>query len=158
MVGARVGAQVVDSAALFVQVVAVVLLLAALAGRGGGASPEGLAMLAMLTLPLYGGVLEGYWNGQTLGKRLAGIKVVDRQGHEPSFGQAAAQNIPAVVLFSWAVVAVGLVAIATSDRRQRLFDQVAETYVVAANPGPGSGDGSSRSRSSMGSPDSAPRR
>jgi len=89
-----------------------------------------LVSLSFLTLPLYGGLLKGYWNGQTVGKRLTGIKVVDGFGNEPGIGKALARNLPAVIYFSWVVIAVGLAAIATSDRKQRLFDRVADTYVV----------------------------
>ncbi len=134
MVGARIGAQFVDSFVLFVQLTAVVVLLAVLVRPRTEGGAEGLAFPAILTLPLYGGLLEGYWDGQTLGKRLFDIKVVDRQGRPPGLGEALGRNLPAVVLFSWAVVAVGLAAIATSDRRQRLFDRAAGTYVVDASP------------------------
>lgn len=130
VVGARIGAQVVDLVLMFVQVVLVAFALVVLARPDRTEGARALAYVGVLTLPLYGGLLEGYWNGRTVGKRLFGIKVVDRRGREPSVGQALGRNLPAVVLFSWVTTAVALAAIATSERRQRLFDRAAETYVV----------------------------
>lgn len=133
VVGARIGAQVVDVILQFVQFLVVALALAALAGPPATESEiRGYASLAVLTLPLYGGLLEGLWNGQTVGGRLVDVRVVDREGRSPSVGQALDRTIPAVVLFSWVTTAVGLAA--ADDRRQRLFDRPAGTYVV--RPGP----------------------
>ena len=132
VVGARIGAQIVDLVIMFVQVVAVGALLVFLARPERAQSARGLFFLALLTLPLYGGLLEGYWNGQTVGKRLAGIKVVDQRGREPSVGQAFVRNVPAVVLFGWLPTVVALASIAINDYRQRLFDTAADTYVVRA--------------------------
>jgi len=129
VVGARIGAQVIDMILQVVQLLVVAFLLdMVLAPRPGQA--QALAGLAMLSLPLYGGLLEGYWNGQTVGKRALGIQVVDRRGNEPTVGQALVRNLPAVILFSWVTSAVALAAIATTETNQRVFDDVAGTYVV----------------------------
>lgn len=161
VVGERVGAQIIDTVALFVQLFLVAFGVGVLSGATSEGTARALVSLGVFTLPLYGGLLEGYWNGQTLGKRAMGIKVVDDRGAEPTVGQALARNIPAVVLFSWLTTVVALVAVATDDRRQRVFDRVAETYVVDATAG-AAGGRSTRGRESgsgpMGSPDSRPRR
>jgi len=132
VVGARIGAQIVDLVVMFVQVVVVGFVLVALTRPDRAETVRGFAYVGVLSLPLYGGLLEGFWNGQTVGKRLLHVKVVDGAGTEPSFGQALLRNLPAIVLFSWVTAAVALAAIATSDRRQRLFDRAADTYVVRA--------------------------
>ena len=121
VVGARIGAQVIDIVAMFVQLVIVATLLGG--GRGG-------FFLALLTLPLYGGLLEGYWNGQTLGKAALGIKVVDEQGGEVTVAQALVRNFPAVAIPGWLAYLVALASMAMSDRRQRVFDRFAGTVVV----------------------------
>lgn len=152
VVGARIGAQVVDVILQFVRLLAVALALAALAGpTATEGEVRAIALLALLTLPLYGGLLEGLWNGQTVGKRLVDVRVVDRDGRTPSVGQALVRNVPAVVLFSWATTAVALAAIATDDRRQRLFDRPLGTYVVDASPGPARDAADWRSAGSGGS-------
>ncbi len=130
VVGARVAAQVVDLVCLFLQVIAVTVVLGLAFSPETESELRGYIVLGFLTLPLYGGLLEGFWNGQTVGKRMLGIKVVNSRGDEPGFGQALVRNVPAVILFTWISTAVGLAAIAINDRRQRLFDEAAGTYVV----------------------------
>lgn len=134
VVGDRIVAQIVDLIVQFVQLVVVAVLLAVLVRPGTEEGARALAFPAMLSLPLYGGLLEGYWNGQTVGKRMVGIRVVDDRGREPSVGQAILRNVPAIVLFSWLTTAVALALIAMDDRRQRLFDDVAGTFVVGDRP------------------------
>jgi uncharacterized RDD family membrane protein YckC len=133
VVGDRIFAQLIDLVIMFVQVVGVALAVVLRPERA--ASVRAYVFLGVFTLPLYGGLLEAYWNGQTVGKRLLGIKVVDWQGYDPSLGQALIRNIPAMLLFSWLTTAVALAAIAMSDSRQRVFDSVADTYVVRATAG-----------------------
>ena len=130
VVGARVAAQVVDLVCLFLQVIAVTVVLGLAFSPETESELRGYIVLGFLTLPLYGGLLEGFWNGQTVGKRMLGIKVVNSRGDEPGFGQALVRNVPAVILFTWISTAVGLAAIAINDRRQRLFDEAAGAYVV----------------------------
>jgi len=136
VIGARIGAQVADTFIMFLQIVGVALLFAALTAPVPSDQVEGYAYLAALTLPLYGGLLEAYWDGRTVGKWATGVKVVDQRGEPPSLGAALLRNVPAVVVFSWLTTVVALASIAMSDRNQRVFDGVAETYVVDATPAP----------------------
>lgn len=129
VVGARIGAQVVDIVLMTVQVFAITFVLSALTGSS---DPRPFFFLSLLTLPLYGGLLEGYWDGQTVGKRLFGIRVVDESGRACSVGQAFGRNAPAVVMPGWLAYLVALASMAASDRRQRLFDRFAGTVVVRA--------------------------
>lgn len=132
VVGARIGAQIIDLIAMFVQVMALTVGIAVLVRPESESAIRGFVGFSLLTLPFYGGLLEGLWNGQTLGKRVFGIKVVNRRGTEASLGQALARNVPAVILFSWVTSAVALASMAITDRRQRVFDAIAGTYVVRA--------------------------
>ena len=134
VVADRAVAQVVDTVVLTIQLTGVVLLLEALlwthlesvTTRPG----DVILTVAALTFPLYGGILEAYWNGQTIGKRLMSIEVVDHHGQPPSFGKALLRNLPAIAAYSFIILLIGLVAIAESGRRQRLFDRLAKTYVI----------------------------
>jgi len=93
----------------------------------------------------YGGLFETYWNGQTPGKRLMGIRVVSANGRPVNGYQAVLRNImrtvdvgpmisaemfggPAVPLIP--VFAVGLIVMASNRRFQRLGDVVCRTMVV----------------------------
>lgn len=77
-------------------------------------------------------VSEAVW-GQTPGKRLAGIKVVDTNGNEISAGTAFLRNVTKIVGGSSLLfILVGVVLIADSRDNQRLGDRLAETLVVSA--------------------------
>lgn len=123
VVGARIGAQIVD--------LIVVMILAVVVGIAFGISlgSEAGVFLGFIVVMLgYGTVLEGAY-GKTLGKMLLGIRVVGATGEDIGFGGAFLRNIPAV-FGGWLTWIVGIAAIAIDDRNQRLFDQVADTYVV----------------------------
>lgn len=130
VVGHRIVAQIVDLVVQFVQLLAVALLLAFLLQPRTESGVRAMVGRATLSLPLYGTILESRWRGQTIGKRVAGIAVVDGDGEHPSLRTAFVRNLPAVIVFSWATTAIALASIAMTERRQRLFDQVASTYVV----------------------------
>jgi uncharacterized RDD family membrane protein YckC len=134
VVADRVVAQVVDTVVLTIQLSGVVLLLEAFLWgylESVTTQPGDVILpIAALTFPLYGGILEAYWNGQTIGKRLMNIEVVTHHGQHPSFDKALLRNLPAIAAYSFIILLVGLVAIAKSDRRQRVFDRLAKTYVI----------------------------
>lgn len=134
VVGARIGAQLVDLVVMFLQAVLIAVSLALFVSPESEAGFRGLMFVGFLTTPLYGGVLEAYWNGQTIGKALVQIRVVDYGGDDPSVGQALVRNLPAPLAFGWLSYLVGLAAMAASDHRQRVFDTLADTYVVRTDP------------------------
>ena len=68
--------------------------------------------------------------GRTLGKRIAGVKVVGSDGGPPSTGAVLLR----AVLLPVDIYLVGAVLIAISSNRRRLGDMVGGTYVVAAEP------------------------
>lgn len=127
---ARGVAQLIDYAAYFVILFGIAYVyFVAVNPRG---SEEALTILAFLSLLAYNTLFEAYWNGQTIGKRVTGIKVVDRHGADPSLKQALIRNIPsAVPIGGTLAVIAALVAMASTDLRQRNFDIFADTYVVA---------------------------
>ncbi len=110
----RVIAAVIDSAV--VTVVAVILT---------GGNPQ--ALLPILGI-VYEGVLVGRWNGQTIGKRACGVKVIAGDGSpcsiERSFGRAASK------LLSSFLLGIGYLMVAFGYRKQGLHDRIAGTYVV----------------------------
>ena len=140
VVGARVVAQIVDLFVIFFAILAVMFFsgfsggaLGALTGGGEGVADAfvGVGFLAAFFVFLgYGFVLEALWDGQTLGKRLAGIRVVKEDGEAIGPGAALVRNLPAIVSLSWLAYLVALLSMAMSDRRQRLFDLLAGTVVV----------------------------
>jgi uncharacterized RDD family membrane protein YckC len=76
-------------------------------------------------------VLEWHWSGQTVGKRLLGLRVIDEQGLRLQFSQIVLRNImrlidaPPPLLYL-----VGGMAALVSRKGQRLGDMAANTIVV----------------------------
>lgn len=94
--------------------------------------------LSGLLLPLLVVLLLYYWlftglKGQTLGKMLVGIKVVDAQGNRPGLASAALREILGK-LVSAIVFFLGFLWIAWDRQKQGWHDKIAITYVVKAEP------------------------
>jgi uncharacterized RDD family membrane protein YckC len=81
----------------------------------------------------YAIVLEWRWRGQTLGKRLLRLRVVDAQGLRLQFPQVALRNLLRLVDMLPLLYLVGGAASLFSRRCQRLGDLAANT-VVAREP------------------------
>jgi len=81
----------------------------------------------------YGIVLEWRWRGQTLGKRLLRLRVVDAQGLRLQFPQVALRNLLRLVDMLPLVYLVGGTASLVTRRCQRLGDLAANT-IVAREP------------------------
>jgi uncharacterized RDD family membrane protein YckC len=73
---------------------------------------------------------EWLWSGQTPGKRLVGLRVIQWRGTALSFWQAAGRNLLRVVDALPAFYAVGFVVAAGNRESRRLGDLVAGTLVV----------------------------
>jgi uncharacterized RDD family membrane protein YckC len=106
-------------------------------GRGGMA----LAIVALWSFVLQWGyfiLFEWLWHGQTPGKRLLGIRVINRQGTSVTFLEAAVRNLLRVVdgmpLLIIDVVpllyGVGFLVAACNRENRRLGDLAAGTLVV----------------------------
>jgi uncharacterized RDD family membrane protein YckC len=82
---------------------------------------------------LYFPIGEAFW-GRTLGKLLTGLVVVDADGRPPGLLKAVLRTLLRLFEVN-PLVAGGLpagIAVAVSQKRQRLGDMVAGTYVVRA--------------------------
>lgn len=78
---------------------------------------------------------EWYWRGQTLGKRVMGIRVIDAAGLYLQPYQVVIRNLMRYVDALPLVYLVGGVASALSDKAQRLGDMVAHTVVIRVSAG-----------------------
>ncbi len=88
------------------------------------------AILFFLASIGYGILLEWRWRGQTLGKRLLRLRVVDAQGLRLKFPQIAIRNLLRFVDMLPMLYLVGAIAILFSRRCQRLGDFAANTIVA----------------------------
>jgi uncharacterized RDD family membrane protein YckC len=124
--GSRLGAQILDSFIAFVPLFGVAIL--------AGAAPEGIAGVfevllvpAILLVPLYILFADAFPGGQSYGKRMLGIAVVDRWSGAPCTAwQSFLRNVLLAVLgfFDWVFI--------FGEKQQRLGDMAAETIVVEA--------------------------
>jgi uncharacterized RDD family membrane protein YckC len=111
-------------------------------------SPSYQLLSFFLYLPVYfySLLFEWLWNGQTLGKKLMGIKVIAENGSSPSFSQCATRwlfllaDVYFFILLSsaiqWMMVfavfspLVGIILISSSKTQQRLGDMAAGTFII----------------------------
>jgi uncharacterized RDD family membrane protein YckC len=84
-----------------------------------------------LTL-LYSAVAEWLWRGQTVGKRLLGLRVVDARGLRLEPSQVIVRNLMRLLDVLPALYLIGGIACFFSRHRQRLGDIAAGTVVVRA--------------------------
>jgi uncharacterized RDD family membrane protein YckC len=134
--GNRGFAAVVDFAAASLIAIGVVVTYLILAGALGSSTLFTLVgfvlLFALTVIWAYFIVLEWVWNGQTIGKRLFGLRVIGDDGAPAGFLAIFVRNLIRVVDFLPALYGFGLVAIVLSPRSQRLGDIAAGTYVVRA--------------------------
>jgi uncharacterized RDD family membrane protein YckC len=77
-------------------------------------------------------LLEANWNGQTVGKKVVGIRVAREDGGPIDMQQAAIRNLLRIIDVLPFLYLVGVILIWSSDKKQRLGDRVANTVVVKA--------------------------
>jgi uncharacterized RDD family membrane protein YckC len=94
-----------------------------------------VGLVALVTFAIawsYFVLLEWIWNGQTIGKRIFGLRVIADDGAPAGFIAVLVRNLVRVVDFLPGFYGLGLLAIVVSSRSQRLGDLAAGTFVVRA--------------------------
>ena len=89
-------------------------------------------MLTFLIAWSYFVLLEWLWQGQTIGKRLYGLRVIRDDGAPAGFVAVFIRNLLRIVDFLPAFYGLGLLTVVVTSRSQRLGDIAAGTYVVRA--------------------------
>ena len=130
----RFGAQLLDWAIIGISlyVMAIIVGIASIAAQEVA---WGAFLVFAAAFPfLYFIVLEGLWNGQTLGKKALRLRVVMAEGTPVSFFAAAFRNLlrPADMLPG--IPFVGLVSMFASPRFQRIGDLAVGTIVIHEPP------------------------
>ena len=135
-IGSRFMALFVDSLIQFLALMLLFILLAIL-GAGVGLSPElgkwTIALYIFAFFLLYWGyftIFEALWNGQTPGKRQAGIRVIRDSGREITAKEAIGRNLLRAVDMLPGFYAVGIVCVFLSDQNKRLGDYLSGTVVI----------------------------
>src|ERR1041385_4715774 len=90
-----------------------------------------LIVLAYFVIQIgYGITMEWLWRGQTIGKRLLRLRVMDAQGLRLQFSQIVIRNLLRFVDALPAFYLVGGIVCLASGRAQRLGDLAANTIVI----------------------------
>ena len=97
----------------------------------GGFGGAVILVLLFVLIWFYGPLLETYWNGQTIGKRMLGMRVLTSEGQPINALQAVVRNLLRFVdgqpFFTYLA---GLLASMSNRRFQRLGDLACGTIVV----------------------------
>jgi uncharacterized RDD family membrane protein YckC len=92
---------------------------------------QGLLFVALFVIEWgYFVLFESMWNGTTIGKRAANLRVVKEGGYPITFTDAVLRNLLRGADFLPSAYAVGLLAMISDGRFRRLGDRVAGTMVV----------------------------
>ncbi len=83
---------------------------------------------------MYDFLQEVFFNGQSLGKRAVGIRVVDMQGNEPTISQCILRQALRTIDFTITFGLCALISALVSKNSQRLGDVVAGTVVIEKTP------------------------
>ena len=128
-VGSRVVAKLLDGLAVLAVVCPIAWVVSRLLPAGFG------PIVAILVVLVGGSLLFGvytmvaeYRRGQTIGKRLQGIRVVSETGARISLGQAIVRQLSMFLQVYWIDAMFALF----TDKSQRAFEMLSKTRVVRA--------------------------
>ena len=102
-------------------------------GQFAGMGVWGLAILLVIAFAIYSAyfaAFEAVWTGQTPGKRLVGLRVIDVSGRPLSVYAAIIRNLLRLVDQLPGFYAFGIVSVLVTRRQQRIGDLAAGTVVV----------------------------
>lgn len=130
-IGERIAARLIDLA-IFIGIYILAILTGALTGAiSGQSTPIIIALIAYVVAFIFYNLLtEIFMDGQSIGKRLLKIKVISVDGGQASIGQYLIRWLFRLVDFYLTGQVGGLIAVAVSERKQRIGDIVAGTAVI----------------------------
>ena len=101
-------------------------------GTGALTLSGALVLVTFFITWCYFVLLEWLWQGQTVGKRMYGLRVIGEDGSPATFTAVLVRNLARIIDFLPGFYAVGLLTVIVTPRSQRLGDLAAGTYVVRA--------------------------
>lgn len=131
-IGSRILAHLLDLVIVGVVDFVIVIFVAQTIGMVDETIAQVIVLFTFtFSLFIYFILMEGLWNGQTLGKKALGIRVRMADGLPVTFGAALARNLmrPAD-MFPPMTYFMGLLAMFCTPRSQRFGDMIANTVVT----------------------------
>lgn len=132
----RLLALVIDWAILIVYIIVAVKVLESVIQTAGSQSsvPFNVAiLLALIPFFLYFLLTEVWMNGQSLGKKVMRMRVVNMDGGKPTLGQFVIRWLLRPVDFGMTFCVGGLLSVIFSKYSQRLGDLAAGTILISTN-------------------------
>jgi uncharacterized RDD family membrane protein YckC len=129
-VGSRFLAWLIDGGLIVLMFIVGSLFAGILDARRAGLGSAVMALAALALLWGYFLLFEWLWNGQTPGKRLLGIRVIDGQGGAVSFFQSAVRNVLRAVDSLPFFYGLGSLVAICNPAHRRLGDLAAGTLVI----------------------------
>jgi uncharacterized RDD family membrane protein YckC len=141
-IGSRFLAAIIDTVVIAVAL-ALLAIVVGVAGARSGLARDAAgsviaavgALLSFLILWGYYSVFELLWNGQSIGKRAIGLRVVREGGRPITFVGAAIRNLIRIVDFLPAFYGIGVIVMFIDHRARRLGDLAGGTLVVKERRG-----------------------
>jgi uncharacterized RDD family membrane protein YckC len=149
-IGSRCLALVVDSMvqgfcafALFMLALLLIAMLPAITpvkhSAASSIDPAKWAVALLIFVPFllqwgYFTLFEAFWNGQTPGKKVLNLRVIQKSGRPIGLFESMARNLIRMIDMLPGFYAVGAACIFATRRQQRLGDMVAGTLVVHSIP------------------------
>jgi uncharacterized RDD family membrane protein YckC len=93
-------------------------------------------LLVILLLPIffYDLISELLLNGQSLGKKVMGIRVISLSGQQPSFSQYLNRWVFRLIDMTFTSNMLAVILVAATEKKQRLGDIIAGTVLVKIKP------------------------
>jgi uncharacterized RDD family membrane protein YckC len=130
--GSRTLAKMIDLLIQFFALFVALFLVGIVAFANESIAIVMIVVLLFLVFYGYGTILETWWNGRTVGKRLFGLRVITTEGGPVRFRHAAIRSIIGTIDFFFPAPG-GLIAVSfalLTKRSQRLGDLAAGTIVI----------------------------
>lgn len=134
--GDRIVARLLDG--LILGAYALIFILFFSTGSFWGGNSDGVViiffLLVLLPIVFYDLVMEQFFNGQSIGKKVMKIKVISLDGGQPTFSQYLLRWLFRLVDFTFSGSLAALICVAASEKKQRVGDMVAGTTLIKTAP------------------------
>lgn len=135
-IGSRALAWVIDVLVMGILLVISMQLIQPLVPILGGFATAIFFVIAFVIQWWYSAILEWWWGGQTVGKKIVGLRALSSNGVRMSFVQAAVRNLVRIVDLLPGLYLVGGASVLLDEHSRRLGDLAAGTIVVNERKAP----------------------